>query len=164
VKRLTSEDYKEAEYLRALSRNRYFLRVFDVQNNNEYKFVIMEYFTRDLQQLIFNDANMMSYENQYVSILRQIILGMKFCHSKNITHCDIKPLNIMVTESLQVMIVDFGMAKEIGDSVPENSGTPGYIPPELLLDSVQASPCLDVWCIGYVFVVISLESGFKKMH
>ena len=59
-------------------------------------------------------------------------------HSINVIHRDIKPENLIFTEknSLEIKIVDFGLAEYVNDSevLFKRSGTPGYVSPEILKD------------------------------
>jgi len=55
-------------------------------------------------------------------VLYQILCGLKFIHSANIIHRDIKPGNILLDEDYNVRICDFGLARSI-DLVKEYDGT-----------------------------------------
>ena len=60
---------------------------------------------------------------------------MQSLHGQGIIHRDLKPSNIMVDDGGAVKILDFGLAKEIGDlektsSIGEIVGSPYYLSPE----------------------------------
>ena len=79
-------------------------------------------------------------ENKKISILsienvsRQILSALAYAHSKGIIHRDIKPENILISESGEVKITDFGIAKALSSSTITTTGmflgSPGYISPE----------------------------------
>lgn len=70
----------------------------------------------------------------------QLAEGVRALHSSKILHRDLKPSNVLVHPSGRVMLLDFGLAKELlpqreqGGSTPaaKVSGTPAYIAPEPL--------------------------------
>lgn len=51
-------------------------------------------------------------------------------HKAGWIHCDIKPINIMLTEGSQVKVIDFGQSCKIGTVKDRIQGTPDYIAPE----------------------------------
>jgi serine/threonine protein kinase len=49
-------------------------------------------------------------ERDAAHIIKQILLGLNYMHSKNIVHRDIKPENILIEKDLEIKITDFGFA------------------------------------------------------
>lgn len=49
-------------------------------------------------------------EHDAALIIKQILLGLNYMHSKNIVHRDIKPENILIESGLDIKITDFGFA------------------------------------------------------
>lgn len=92
----------------------------------------------------------------------KIATGLVACHSKELVHRDLKPLNILLEHgSDRPVIVDFGLVKRLssGDSdLQENLtktgqvvGTPAYLAPEMLRDNKSAAAFnkkIDVWGFG----------------
>ena len=78
--------------------------------------------------------------------------GMQAAHDQGIVHRDLKPANVMLSGS-QPKIVDFGIAKHLGDrSAVETGrriGTPAYMAPEQLTGGL-ISPFVDIWALGVI--------------
>jgi serine/threonine protein kinase/tetratricopeptide (TPR) repeat protein len=113
-------------------------------------FIVMEFIKgRELHDIIRDGQ--LSIE-QVVEIGKQIASGLQAAHAKGIVHRDIKSSNIMVTESGQIKIMDFGLAKVAGADIQltkEHStlGTAAYMSPE----QTRGEPVdhrTDIWSFG----------------
>ena len=88
-----------------------------------------------------------------LSLLRQAAVGLAQLHRDGFVHCDVKPANLLMRYSGDLVLADFGLARRPG-SVPHSSpgvvvGTPCYASPELAqAESVQAAA--DVYGLGVV--------------
>jgi tetratricopeptide (TPR) repeat protein len=98
------------------------------------------------------------------TILGAASSALEKAHANRIVHRDLKPANIMVTDEGHVKIMDFGIARSIGDElaprgiVPKSgellptaatshlAGTPGYRPPEASQGVVSAA--FDLFSLG----------------
>jgi len=71
-------------------------------------------------------------EDVAASLFRQICEAVKFCHSKQIVHRDIKPDNMLLDDEGVVKICDFGISKRIGrELLTDFVGTPAFMAPEI---------------------------------
>lgn len=73
-------------------------------------------------------------------IALELAYGIREMKSQNIVHGDIKPRNILIDESCQIKIIDFGTSKILEQSKKQYQTiipvfTPRYAPPELSIDS-----------------------------
>lgn len=82
----------------------------------------------------------------YVAILLIIV---DYLNSKNLSHRDIKPDNIMIDEKGYLKLIDFGTATVIRDFTNTITGTPHYIAPEVLQGKGYSFSC-DYWSIGII--------------
>ncbi len=93
--------------------------------------------------------------DEAVGILRQVVLGLEAAHRAGIVHRDIKPANILRTSSGTVKILDFGVAKLLGDSQAQMTqagqavGTVLYMSPEQLRGEPLDARS-DLWSVGVV--------------
>ena len=106
-----------------------------------------------------------------IRIFRKICDAVAFAHSKNIIHRDIKPENIMVGRFGEVILMDWGLAKRLGESSGVNppekekiadsfaspaatqlgqiKGTPVYLSPEQSNgDSTMIDKSTDIFLLG----------------
>jgi serine/threonine-protein kinase len=95
--------------------------------------------------------------DERLMLFLQVLDAVKYAHEKHIIHRDLKPSNIFVTESGQVRLLDFGVAKMLQDDGDETQLsriygqplTPDYASPESLGDTPVDSRS-DVYSLGVI--------------
>ena len=70
-----------------------------------------------------------------VRVLRDVAAALDHAHRQGVVHRDIKPANILLGESGHAMVADFGIAKALGNTTGNATGTgiigsPAYMSPE----------------------------------
>lgn len=63
-------------------------------------------------------------------VFRMVADGLNAMHQQGYIHCDIKPNNILISESGAIKIIDLGQGCKVGTIKPRIQGTPDYIAPE----------------------------------
>ena len=101
----------------------------------DYLYNVMDYAEGgELTQLINSDIEIP--ENKIKDIFKQIIEGVRFIHSKNVIHRDLKPNNILFLdkEKTHIVIIDFGISGFSNGLNKEiiKAGTFKFTPPEIL--------------------------------
>jgi len=91
-------------------------------------------------------------EKRALNILKQILDALEYAHSKNIIHRDIKPVNIILEENDQVKILDFGIARMLGEKgltqTGQQLGTVTYMSPEQVKALKDIDARSDIYSLG----------------
>ncbi|MCW5804694.1 MAG: serine/threonine protein kinase, partial [Deltaproteobacteria bacterium] len=80
---------------------------------------------------------------------RSIAEAIAEAHRHGLVHADLKPENVVVARDGRVRVLDFGLAKLIGDAPAATSGTPAYMAPERWRGTPPTG-AIDVWAIGVI--------------
>lgn len=107
-------------------------------------------------------------ETTSVKIIKRVLAGIMALHDKGYIHRDIDPSNIMVTKEGNLKMIDFGIAKYVGDLGTQDSsrtatgkfiGKAEYASPELVLGAVNdQSFTTDIYAIGILFYQLLVGS------
>jgi eukaryotic-like serine/threonine-protein kinase len=108
---------------------------------------------KDLASLLENRRDQPFPETQVLEWIGQISNALGYCHNKNIAHRDVKPANIIVTDTNKVFLVDFGIAKNINKASPgitigTQVLTPKYSPPEQYTGQGLTDERSDIYSLG----------------
>ncbi|WP_308469002.1 Stk1 family PASTA domain-containing Ser/Thr kinase [Rathayibacter soli] len=97
-------------------------------------FIVMEYVDGRLLRDIIKDGPLEAGEAVRIEV--GILTALEYSHRAGVVHRDIKPGNVMITQTGQVKVMDFGIARAISDSsatVAQTTailGTASYFSPE----------------------------------
>lgn len=87
---------------------------------------------------------------------RQIGSALEYCHKNNVVHRDLKIENILISQTGNIKIIDFGLSN-LYDPIGHLStfcGSLYFAAPELLNAKVYTGPEVDVWSFGVVLYVL----------
>lgn len=92
--------------------------------------------------------------NEMLSLLEQVASALDYAHSRNVIHRDIKPTNIMFSDQDVAFVVDFGIAKVLGETTEYTNtgrpiGTPAFMPPEQW-QAESLTPAADQYALAIV--------------
>ncbi|MCP5041293.1 MAG: serine/threonine protein kinase [bacterium] len=144
---------REARSLARL-RHRHIVSVHEVGNVDGFVYFTMDLVEgRTLGELIEERA---ITTTQAVRLLRQVASAIAYAHSRGVVHRDLKPANILVDNTGDAFVVDFGLARDLSAVAPNTLsgqliGTPTYMSPEQALgDTARIGEPADIYALGVV--------------
>lgn len=129
--RLKSRLLREARSAGLLSHPN-IVTVFDVGEDHGRAYIAMEYVPGlTLDQALRQQRH--PTREQFLTAISQVAMALDYAHEKGVVHRDIKPGNLMLTETGAIKIADFGVAKMLSHQATQSDlllGTPSYMAPE----------------------------------
>ncbi|XP_015643952.1 mitogen-activated protein kinase 11 isoform X1 [Oryza sativa Japonica Group] len=122
-------------------------------------YVVFELMESDLHQVI--KANDDLTREHYQFFLYQMLRALKYIHTANVYHRDLKPKNILANANCKLKICDFGLARVAFTDAPttvfwtDYVATRWYRAPELCGSFYSKyTPAIDIWSIGCIFAEV----------
>jgi serine/threonine protein kinase/Tfp pilus assembly protein PilF len=149
--------------------------VYDIGDDSGIDYIVMEYVEgHTLDELIPAEGLPFKMVTSYALAMSEALV---IAHDKGIIHRDVKPSNIMITEDGSVKILDFGIAKRLGEVPGEGTrvsadtgiteegstiGTLGYMSPEQV-EGKEIDHRSDIFSFGVVlYKMITGKSPFSR--
>jgi WD40 repeat protein len=105
-------------------------RVFDLVVEDGHEMVSMEFVDGTTLSELLRERGPLDL-SRAGEIAAQLLAGLEAIHAAGFVHRDLKPENVMLTLSRRVVVMDFGIARNLNDIQAETiAGTPGYMSPE----------------------------------
>lgn len=130
------------------------VKVHDIFEENGTAYYVMDYIDGKSLASIVKQRGALP-EVEAVGYIRQVADALKYVHSLNRLHLDIKPGNVMVDANGHAMLIDFGASKHYDMESGENTSTlmgvntKGYAPVEQSTQSfTKFSPATDIYALG----------------
>ncbi|KAK9466751.1 kinase-like domain-containing protein [Lipomyces arxii] len=146
----------------------YDMDIVDTSNYNEL-YLYEELMECDMHQIIRSQQPLT--DSHYQSFIYQILCGLKYIHSANVLHRDLKPGNLLVNADCELKICDFGLARGFSTDPAENAGflteyvaTRWYRAPEIMLSFQSYTKAIDVWSVGCILAELLGGKPFFKGH
>ncbi len=110
-------------------------QIYDVGEEDGLHYIVMEYLEgQTLKNYITEKGGALSWK-EAANFSMQICRALEHAHSKHVVHRDIKPQNIVLTESGKLKVADFGIARAANNTTTVNIGSSAvgsahYLSPE----------------------------------
>ncbi|MGB5581386.1 MAG: TonB family protein [Woeseia sp.] len=133
------------------------INIFDFDHHNGRFFLVMEWLTGESVNSLLRRTKGQQVARAFAwDLIRSAAAAAQHSHRNNVVHADINPSNIFVTDSGDVKLLDFGVARFIGDSTTPDDGqfewaTPTYASPQVLSGSTPgiADDVFSLGCVAF---------------
>mmetsp|Transcript_76577 Transcript_76577/g.155441 ORF Transcript_76577/g.155441 Transcript_76577/m.155441 type:complete len:403 (+) Transcript_76577:105-1313(+) len=149
---------REIKLLRHLGRHENVVELMDLMTgppetqNFKHLYLVTQLYECDLERIVTSSQRLTDSHAQY--FIYQVLRGLKYIHSANVLHRDLKPPNVLVNSNCDLAICDFGLSRGISEEVEmkltEYVVTRWYRAPELLCECETYGPAVDVWSTGCI--------------
>ena len=155
-KRFVKRFRREAEIVKQRLKHPHIAPVIAYGETNGYVYIVMPFIKGEtLSDRLLRKGLTEKEANEYVG---QVCDALDFAHKKKIIHRDIKPANIMIKESGEAVLMDFGLARDVEGSGRLTGsmlmGTPAFVSPEQA-QGKKLDARSDQYSLGVVLYLIS---------
>jgi len=158
------ERFKQEILLSSNVTHRNVVRIYDLGEAGELKFITMEFVEGlDLRAMLHDRGRFAPADA--VAVVRQVGYALEAAHAVGVIHRDLKPQNIMCEPGGRVLVMDFGLARTVDDNGLTQSGnivgTMEYMSPEQALAG-EIDQRSDIFSLGIIFYeLLSGHSPFQ---
>jgi serine/threonine protein kinase/Flp pilus assembly protein TadD len=129
------------------------VRIYDLGEAEGIRFISMEYVDgEDLRTLLRRQGKFAPKEA--IAVVEQVCRALDSAHSEGVIHRDLKPQNIMRDQHGRIVVMDFGLARSLGDTGMTQTGaivgTLEYMSPEQALGTTLDQRS-DIFSVGLIF-------------
>ena len=153
IERFRRKFIKEAQNI-AMLNHANIIRIYDVFEEHGTAYYVMEYLDRgSLRDLVEKHGKLS--EREALFYIKRIASALAYIHERRMNHLDVKPGNVLIDESNNAVLIDFGLAKQYDQEGQQTSTTPvgisqGYAPLEQYQRGGVSvfSPASDIYSLG----------------
>jgi serine/threonine protein kinase/Flp pilus assembly protein TadD len=129
------------------------VRIYDLGEADGIRFISMEYVDgEDLRTILRRHGKFSPQEA--IPVVEQVCRALDTAHAEGVIHRDLKPQNIMRDKHGRIVVMDFGLARSLGDSGLTQTGalvgTLEYMSPEQAMGSTLDQRS-DIFSVGLIF-------------
>ena len=129
------------------------VRIFDLGEAEGIRFITMEYVDGDDLRTLLRSQGKFSPKDA-IAVIEQVCRALDSAHAEGVIHRDLKPQNIMRDKNGRIVVMDFGLARSLGESGLTQTGalvgTLEYMSPEQAMGSTLDQRS-DIFSVGLIF-------------
>ncbi|NDJ75359.1 MAG: serine/threonine protein kinase [Chloroflexi bacterium] len=127
------------------------VRYYDIVEIGDTVFILTDYIAGQTFQQMLRRRTAPLTPMESLHYLTPLAAALHFAHREGVVHRDLKPANILLDESNNLYVMDFGIARILSDAstltVDTTVGTPHYMSPEQILVG-EVTAATDIYALG----------------
>lgn len=147
--------FREITFLKQLRGHPHIVELYNVfkAQNNYDLYVSFEILESNVHNVI--RANILEDVHKRF-IIYQLLIALKYIHSRRLIHRDLKPANLLINSDSSVKLCDFGLARTMAEGdicqavMTDYVSTRWYRAPELIIGSNHYNEGVDMWAVGCI--------------
>lgn len=158
---------REIFYHRHL-KHKHIVKLFEVVRTEKHLWMVQEYCEGNELYYYVYEKRRIEYK-KCRKLFFQIVCGVRYVHSLNLAHRDLKLENILLadTKRTTVKLTDFGFVREFDchkrQFLSTICGTTVYMAPELIKNEQYSGFAIDIWALGVIlFTLLYGEMPFEE--
>lgn len=133
------------------------VNIFDFDQHDDQFYLVMEWLEGESINALLRRIRGRPLEPHFAwRVIQGIASGLQHAHSNNVIHADVNPSNIFISDTQEIKLLDFGVARYKSDAEAEAKSdvlwtTQSYASPEVLsgLAPTAADDIFSLGCVAY---------------
>ena len=131
------------------------ISLYNVFNDEDYQYLVMEYCSKGT---IAQQGKLAP--EKFIYYAKQMLEALVYCHSRDISHFNIKPENMLIDQYDHIKLCDFAVAQEFDmkkkSKDKEDFSSIVYSAPEILQHKKYVPFQTDIWALGITFYYMAV--------
>ncbi|KAG9398908.1 hypothetical protein AC1031_013992 [Aphanomyces cochlioides] len=153
---------KEIETWKNISKEKYILTLHGVCTTSSFPILVCQLCKTNIRRYVRD------WPKTLLPLVYQFALGLASLHNADIIHRDIKSDNVLITQTNEVAIADFGLSRTVSSFENTNTGmkvagTMNWMSPEHYSESRKVTKKADIWSFGMtLWEILCNETPFSN--
>jgi len=164
VKTGMQESVMNEKNILAMTCSDFIIKLYETFNGSQSLYFLMEVALGGELYATYNRKGLHGSDKHAKYYLAGTVYAFEHCHERHIIYRDLKPENLLLTETGNIKLTDMGLAKFVVGKTFTTCGTPDYFAPEIIASTGHTN-AVDWWTLGILlFELLSGRPPFESAY